>query len=273
MPSRHTTHPPHSQRPTTPRKPTALPLAALSAVGTLRPGLRTQKHKHPAHTVTQQRKLSQSHRPHPHTIAPRSHSLCSGKIAQTRCLLAQHPHHSLATSPTCRAPLWYHVDSSSLYLTHYASSCLFIFIPFSLSVSLPISDPLCLRLLPSSLPFFICVLLSPSWSLGVHRMEEPKLTQLEQEALNHTVSQWTHLHTQTHKTLRHPCKDRCTQNSHVGTCAHFHPHPLLVSGYFKFSVGEEEWPPPTSGVGWELSKVLERRGKTQGLWRHSLHTP
>ena len=119
----------------------------------------------------------------------------------------------------------------------------------------------------------VCVLLSPSWSLGVHRMEEPKLTQLEQEALNHTVSQWTHLHTQTHKIQRHPCKDRCTQNSHVGTCAHFHPHPLLVSGYFKFSVGEEEWPPPTSGVGWELSKVLERRGKTQGLWRHSLHTP
>lgn len=87
--------PPSITKTHNPPKPTALPLAALSAVGTTRPGPRTQKHKHPAHAVTQQRKHSRSHRPHPRTIIPRSHSLCSGKITWTRCQLARHPLHSL----------------------------------------------------------------------------------------------------------------------------------------------------------------------------------
>lgn len=131
------------------------------------------------------------------------------------------------------------------------SFCLLVSVYFySLqSLSFSISDPLCLGLSPSSLPFFICVLFSPSLSLCVHRMELPKSIQLKQGALNHTVSQWTHLNKRRHRTQRHPCRDRCTQDSHVGTYAHLHPHPLLVTGYFKFSVGENGRPQPQERVG------------------------
>lgn len=261
--------PPPSQRPSNPRRPTALPLTALSAVGTSRPGPRTQKHKHPAHTVTRQRKLSQSHRPHPHTIAPRSHSLCSGKIAQTRCLLAQHPHHSLATSPTCRAPLWYHVDSPSLYLPHSASWCLFIFIPFSLSLSPSLtlsvsgSPPaLCLSLSVFFSPH-LCLSASIGWNCQSQYNSSKGLSIIQ--SLSGPIStnggtghSDTHAETDAHKTVmwgRMP----------TSTLIPSWSQDILNFLWVKMAA-------PNLRSGWELSKVLERRGKKQGLWRHSPHT-
>ena len=127
----------------------------------------------------------------------------------------------------------------SLHLARYGSRVSVYFYPLQ-SLSVSISDPVRLSLFPA-----LCLPLSvfPSPCLSVCRMEPPKSPQFEQNALDQPVTQWTHLNTQTHRIQRHPCRDRCTQDGHVGTYAHFHPHPLLVSGYFHFLWAERNGHP------------------------------
>lgn len=148
---------------------------------------------------------------------------------------------------------------------HLVFLSIFLHLSTHLSASLSLSPSLT-RSVSVSLPSFICSLSAsvsqcPEWNSKVSTIQ-----------IKRSQSHSLHRPTSTHKHTGHSDTYAKTDAHKTVTWGHMPIStftPSLLSGYFKFSVGGKEWPPPTSGVGWELSEVLKHRSKKRGLLTHA----